>query len=200
MRDLALVFAVLSALRVSFSFSQEPTTPVISRDCKVFRQSVFSSVFKAVRTGNGRGSVAMLAAALHVMFQGHGCCGVPRCRLRLLDVLGHVVEISQNGGTEPARCDGFFKVDILLDPLAHFSRLRVGQWLLTTQNEVLPCAASQIWNDLRYQVNHAATGICLRSLQQRFVSVRMCNSTLNANRLLRKVNVLPLQSQDFFRT
>lgn len=131
------------------------------------------------------------------MLQSHSCRGVPCRRLSLLDVFGHVVEVSQNGGAEPARCDGFCEVDILLDSLAHLAGLRVGQWLLTTQHEVLPCAARQIRYDLRNQVNDAAAGICLCSFQKGRIPVGMRNSTLNADRMFHKVNVLPLQSQDF---
>ena len=173
--------------------------PCIFKGLRTFPKSAFASVFEAVGAGNGGCSVAMLAAAFHVMLQGHrGGCVACR-RLGLLDVLGHVVEVSQNGGTEPARRDGFCEIDVLLDPLAHLPRLRIGQRLLAAQDEMPLCAARQIRNDLRNQVDHASAGVCLRPLQEGRIPIRMRDSALNADRPLSEVNVLLLQSQDLFR-
>ena len=86
----------------------------------------------------------MFTAAFHVMLQGHGCRGMTCRRLGLLDVLGHVVEVSQNGCPEPTWCDGFVEVDVLFDSLTHFARLGIGQGLFTTQYEVIDYVASEI--------------------------------------------------------
>ena len=83
-----------------------------------------------------------------VMFEGHCRRGVSRCRLRLLDVLGRIIEVCQNRRAKSARGDGSIKACVALYALAHSSDLRIGQWTVSAENEAFRAGLRQMRDNL----------------------------------------------------
>lgn len=99
-----------------------------------------------------------------VMFEGHCRRGVSCCRLRLLDVLGRIIEVCQNRCAKSARGDGSIKACVALYALAHSSDLRIGQWAVPAENEAFRASLRQMRDNLRHKVYCPSAGIRLCNL------------------------------------
>ena len=134
-----------------------------------------------------------------VMFEGHCRRGVSRCRLRLLDVIGRIIEVCQNCCAKSARGDGSIKACVALYALAHSSDLRIGQWAIPAENKAFRSILRQIWDNLGHKVDGTATGFCLRVLNQRLIARRMRNRPFNMNGVLNEIDVLLFQAKHLFK-
>lgn len=133
-----------------------------------------------------------------VMFEGHCRRGVSRCRLRLLDVFGRVVEVCQYSRSEAARGDGSIKACVALYTLAHSSDLRIGQWAVPAENKAFRAGLWQMRDNLRHKVYCPSAGICLCIFDVWLITRRMRDCALNVNDTPFDVNVLPFQTKHFF--
>ena len=141
-------------------------------------------MIKSVCAGNRHGGVGVLLPPFHIVFERHRRRGMPRCRLRLLDVFGRVVEVCQYSCAKAARRNGFIKACVALDALTHTPDLRIGQWAIPAENKAFRSILRQMRDNLGHKVDGAATGLCLRILNQRLIARRMRNRPFNMNGVL----------------
>ena len=141
----------------------------------------------------------MLVPPFDIVFERHRRRGMPRCRLRLLDVFGRIIEVCQNRCAKSARGNGFFKACVALDTLTHSPDLRIGQRAIPAENKAFEVILRQIRDNLRHKVDGAAAGFCLRVLDQRLIARRMRDRPFNVNGVLNEVNVLLFQAKHLFK-
>ena len=127
------------------------------------------------------------------MFEGHRRRGVSRCRLRLLDVFGRIIEVCQNRRAKSARGDGSIKACVALYALAHSSDLRIGQWTVPAENEAFGTVLRQMRDNLRHKVYCSSAGIRLCIFDVWLIAGRMRDCALNMDDAPFDVNILPFQ-------
>lgn len=121
--------------------------------------------------------------ALYIVSQGHGRRGVPRRCLGKFDVLGLVVQVRQDCGTEANGGDIFREASITLDALTHSADLRIGQGLVPAEQKFTRrFHLLQIGQSQGGQPNGAVTALRFGILDLRLVAVGMGHGPPNVKR------------------